>query len=76
MEEGRDCFWLVTFVYGSPSVSCRRLLWNSLLSIGVELKVRWVVMGDFDAVLFMEERSVGYWVKGIRIGLSFVMLMS
>lgn len=59
IDESLDSFWIVTFVYGSPLVSVRRLLWDSLLRFGFDVRAPWVIMGDFNAVLFAEERSSG-----------------
>ncbi|KAA3453866.1 reverse transcriptase [Gossypium australe] len=43
--------FLISFVYGSPDRSKRKLLWEGLHSITPKKDTPWLVMGDFNAIL-------------------------
>ncbi|KAF7819384.1 Non-LTR retroelement reverse transcriptase [Senna tora] len=51
--------WLLTAVYGSPTISKRRELWERLRSIHSSVNKPWVVAGDFNAFLFQHEKFGG-----------------
>lgn len=51
--------WFFTAIYGSPNVHARLSLWNQLQHIGSNLLSPWLLVGDFNAVLFAHERSSG-----------------
>lgn len=47
--------WALMAVYASPKASVRQYLWRRLEELEVEL--RWVLIGDFNCILWSEERS-------------------
>ncbi|KAF7844636.1 putative RNA-directed DNA polymerase [Senna tora] len=51
--------WLFTVVYGSPTVSTWRQLWELLTTIGSNSSIPWAVAGDFNAFLFEYEKHGG-----------------
>lgn len=51
--------FLVTFIYGFHSIATRRTLWSSLLSMASARLCPWMVLGDFNNVLFDDERING-----------------
>ncbi|XP_057452996.1 uncharacterized protein LOC130744851 [Lotus japonicus] len=51
--------FLVTFVYGSPQVATRNLLWTSLEDLGANANFPWMVIGDFNAILGADEKYGG-----------------
>ncbi|XP_057451015.1 uncharacterized protein LOC130742925 [Lotus japonicus] len=56
--------FLVTFVYGSPQMATRNLLWSSLENIGVTIRYPWMVIGDFNAYLGADEKYGGAAANG------------
>lgn len=64
VDEGQGKVWLVMLVYGSPSVTFRQLLWDSVRRIGMSCSNPWVLLGDFNAVLYADERSSGLLGQG------------
>ncbi|XP_043818255.1 uncharacterized protein LOC122725284 [Manihot esculenta] len=48
--------WIVSFVYGSPNTGLRRLLWEDLRLSCLNMDEEWVVLGDFNAMVSMEEQ--------------------
>lgn len=51
--------WLLSAVYASPRFNERELLWENLETIAVETKWPWLVTGDFNELLFQEEKRGG-----------------
>lgn len=47
---------LLTFVYGSPIRDRRKFLWNNLMNIAPDVKIPWLVCGDFNDVLSYGEK--------------------
>ncbi|KAA3475888.1 reverse transcriptase [Gossypium australe] len=43
--------FLISFVYGSPDRSKRKLLWKGLQSMAPNNTIPWLIMGDFNAIL-------------------------
>ncbi|KAK2640629.1 hypothetical protein Ddye_028424 [Dipteronia dyeriana] len=51
--------WVITFVYASPSIAIRRVLWEYLTTIQNCFKGPWVVMGDFNEIINSSEKRGG-----------------
>ena len=51
--------WLLTAVYASPNFADRRLLWDNLASVASLHDLPWVIAGDFNKVLGVEEKFGG-----------------
>lgn len=51
--------WNFTAIYGSHNVHARAGLWKSMSDISFEVNDPWLLVGDFNAVLFAHERSSG-----------------
>ncbi|KAJ8762937.1 hypothetical protein K2173_023066 [Erythroxylum novogranatense] len=47
----------VSFVYGSPQKSIRKLLWAELLTIACTMSTPWLLAGDFNAILCRAEKK-------------------
>ncbi|XP_057432833.1 uncharacterized protein LOC130725635 [Lotus japonicus] len=50
---------LITFVYGSPQMAARNLLWTSLEVLSASITAPWMVIGDFNAYLGADEKFGG-----------------
>lgn len=50
---------ICSFVYGFNLVVKRRDLWSNLISWGINHENPWLLMGDFNSTLFLEDRSTG-----------------
>lgn len=48
--------WFLTIVYGSPHFAPRQSLWDDIQDIHAEIDGPWVLLGDFNAMLFDYER--------------------
>lgn len=59
VKEGGLNKWFLTVTYGSPNIAARNLLWDALRNFGYDLRVPWMIIGDFNAVLYSYERSSG-----------------
>ena len=46
-----DQQWLLSVVYGSPTYSLRKFLWNDLNGNSLDLKNPWMVAGGFNSVM-------------------------
>lgn len=51
-----DPFWLAA-VYASPNRTLRRILWKEMNAPLLGVMGPWAVVGDFNATMFMDERS-------------------
>lgn len=51
--------WLLTAVYASPYNTVRSTLWDHLVSISIMHKLPWIILGDFNEILFMNEKKGG-----------------
>ena len=49
----------ITFVYGYKTVEQRRPLWQDLKEISQQTEDAWLVIGDFNAILYMQDRLRG-----------------
>lgn len=41
----------LTAIYGSPNKTSRRALWKGLTDIGDHMQEKWLIVGDFNALL-------------------------
>ncbi|KAI9078308.1 hypothetical protein K1719_039684 [Acacia pycnantha] len=57
VNQGKQDEWFLTVVYGHPNLAVRRDLWNPLNDLSEQMNDRWVVMGDFNAVIQAEDRA-------------------
>lgn len=51
--------WLLTIVYANPRFAERHLLWENLASVANLHDLPWVITGDFNEVLSVEEKFLG-----------------
>ncbi|XP_074570567.1 uncharacterized protein LOC141827233 [Curcuma longa] len=51
--------FFVTFVYGLHSIVTRRPLWDALVDLGDNITDAWMVMGDFNSYLSIDEKKGG-----------------
>ncbi|XP_057432586.1 uncharacterized protein LOC130725366 [Lotus japonicus] len=56
---GAGSSMLATFVYGSPNVSARYLLWRELRHIAASIFEPWAVVGDFNSYLHASDKVGG-----------------
>ncbi|XP_071933582.1 uncharacterized protein [Coffea arabica] len=54
---------LATFVYASNSIDERECLWHDLVQLNVDSNCPWIVLGDFNTVLKMDEKIGGLMVN-------------
>lgn len=62
-----DVTFCVTFIYASNNVMERHLLWDDLKVVSIGRKEGWIVLGDFNNVLYSYERIEGESVIYIEI---------
>lgn len=43
-------------INGSPDASVRNVLWNDLHNIANNIDLRWVAVGDFNAIMYASEK--------------------
>lgn len=48
--------FLFTVVYGSPNASRRGILWNELVGLSSSISGSWVISGDFNACISVEDK--------------------
>ncbi|KAG2702185.1 hypothetical protein I3760_06G078300 [Carya illinoinensis] len=58
-EAGKGKRWLFTGFYGYPETGKRKLSWDLLQSLKPREKEPWCVMGDFNEILFQNEKVGG-----------------
>jgi len=51
--------WLLTFVYASPQVQTREILWQTIQQLAPSYRKPWLLAGDFNETICLEERSHG-----------------
>lgn len=51
--------WFFTPVYASPNEDNRRVLWEELQNIALDMRERWVVGGDFNDIADINEKKRG-----------------
>ncbi|MBA0772642.1 hypothetical protein Gotri_007985, partial [Gossypium trilobum] len=49
--------FFISFVYGSPDRSKRKLLWDDLKSANPNLSFPWLIMGNFNAILSFSDKK-------------------
>ncbi|KAL1067721.1 hypothetical protein V6Z11_D12G149600, partial [Gossypium hirsutum] len=49
--------FFISFVYGSPDRSKRKLLWDDLKSTNPNLSFPWLIMGDFNTILSSSDKK-------------------
>ena len=57
----------ITYVYGANQEGTRRDLWTALEAIALSMDDAWCVMGDFNAVLYPEDRQGGTMVQDFEV---------
>jgi len=57
----------ITYVYGANQEATRRELWEALESIAETMDEAWCVLGDFNAVLYPEDRRGGTAVQDFEV---------
>ncbi|CAN1153189.1 hypothetical protein LINPERHAP2_LOCUS19244 [Linum perenne] len=57
LEECSTCF--LTAVYASPQATTRVLLWDALKRLSINQNAHWAVIGDFNAILLVEDKRGG-----------------
>ncbi|KAJ0981340.1 hypothetical protein J5N97_009595 [Dioscorea zingiberensis] len=50
--------WILSVVYNSQNIHCQKVLWRDLSAIS-SLRLPWILMGDFNAILNSEEHRGG-----------------
>lgn len=50
---------MLTVIYASNELMQRQQLWDKLASIGSQITTEWLVYGDFNNVLYSEDRIGG-----------------
>ncbi|XP_074303188.1 uncharacterized protein LOC141637598 [Silene latifolia] len=58
-DKTRDCQFWFTLVYGFNKDKDRESLWESLISHGKRVDSRWMVCGDFNSLMHLNERIGG-----------------
>ena len=61
--------WLLSAIYASPNLECRKILWNNLCSVASTFSFPWLCIGDFNEVLNSSEKFGGKGVNSKRISL-------
>lgn len=55
--EGKSFF--MTFIYGAPEQSKRKVIWNQLTDIGKDRAKEWILTGDFNDIIDSSEKFGG-----------------
>ncbi|GAB4856735.1 hypothetical protein Ancab_014649 [Ancistrocladus abbreviatus] len=55
----RSNMCVVTFVYASNSQEAHRQLWQQLIALGQGILISWLVLGDFNFILSIDENEGG-----------------
>lgn len=58
---------LMSAIYASSSPLLREDLWNYLIDIGHLISMPWILIGDFNQILYLEEKKSGSMVVQRRI---------
>lgn len=59
--------FLLTTIYASPSFTNRKILWNYLKDLLPSVRLPWVLLGDFNDMLFQDEKMGGLPLTSSRI---------
>ncbi|XP_073291645.1 uncharacterized protein [Primulina huaijiensis] len=54
-----DKVFCTSFVYGFNTIVQRRTLWDDMKTFGINCKLPWIILGDFNNVLFSNEKKSG-----------------
>ena len=65
-----DFTWLIFAIYASPRLVERRILWENLKIVAHLYNLPWLMLGDFNEVLYGEDKFVGNQVN-LNIALEF-----
>lgn len=66
-DKGSDFSCELTFIYGYNTIVDRKELWDQLKSLNNNIKVPWLVMGDFNTMLSVNDRLNGNLAHQIEI---------
>ena len=47
--------WLISFIYASPCLAERKIMWSNLSKVAQLHKLPWLLLGDFNEVLCGED---------------------
>jgi hypothetical protein len=59
IDENDDAGWRLTSFYGEPSSDRKHLSWDYLRSLHTAIDLPWIVMGDFNEILYSTEKEGG-----------------
>lgn len=59
VKYGRNQFCLLSAVYASPKPVFHQVLWEYLVTLGRLISIPWLLLGDFNQVLFATEKHGG-----------------
>ncbi|XVE83785.1 hypothetical protein DITRI_Ditri16bG0114600 [Diplodiscus trichospermus] len=54
-----DLKWRLTGFYEEPDTNSRKLSWNLLRNLGIRNNIPWICMGDFNEILWAQEKEWG-----------------
>ncbi|KAK8708578.1 hypothetical protein V6N13_059616 [Hibiscus sabdariffa] len=63
---------LATVVYGSPNATKRKALWSNLRHLASSIRQPWVLLGDFNATIFAEDRVSTSFMKPCKLFQEFI----
>lgn len=55
-SEGKGGSWRTTGFYGHLETSKRQSSWQLILSLNAQCKISWVVFGDFNGIIHLDEK--------------------
>jgi hypothetical protein len=58
-ETANDILWRFTGFYGEPSWEDRHISWSCLRDLSTRSSLPWIVMGDFNEILYSDEKEGG-----------------
>ena len=61
--------WLLSYIYASPRLEERKLLWNNLVSISNLHRLPWLMVGDFNELLSCHDKLGGNSLNSRRVQL-------
>ena len=66
-QSHRSKQFYLTFVYGYNQAEARQPLWDALADISIGMDEAWCVLGDFNSILYPEDRMGGTEVQDFEI---------